>query len=637
VSEADRAHPETDPYIGRRLAERYDILFKLGSGGQASVYAARHAHLGRKVAVKLLHGRRADSLAGAELILREARVMGGLGHPHICEARDAGVAQDGTPFLVLELLTGRSLAQEIERVGRMSGRRAVDIAHQVGSALQAAHALGIVHRDLKPENVWLVGTMVSDQVKVLDFGIARETTRESAGVVERFVGTPGYAAPEMSSSPLGADFRVDVYGLGVLLHEMLTGAVPSADTGGAGKAEVAGRRAEALARLRPDLPPALAAIVLKAMARDPDDRFASMAEMLTALENLTATLRDTSDLPEVVRREPPSSKPPTPPAPLRFGAPPRRRRGLLAAAALVLGIGAAAALWAPPRGEVALEIASAAPGAVARFRGAELALPHRARVARHTEPEPLEVLAPGHRPRQVLLALDRDQSLQVTLEPLPPPATPTPEVTVPPAATGEEARAVAEGPAGGAAPGPDADVGPARGRPRREDPVDRKRAQRGRENPRTRPSAAVRSRAAEAPAAAGREAPAAPPPALPAPWPEVAALSPAAPVPAPSSAPPAPPALAPQVPAPEFLDPAALQQLARQHRGEIEGCISEDPSVGGKLVLALLVRPDGTVASAKPRGGGSAPVRRCIVKLIQSWRLPAPGREAAGVLSVELE
>jgi len=618
----------SDPYIGRRLADRYDVLFKLGSGGQAAVYAARHVHLGRKVAIKLLLGRKAESLSSAELILREARVMGGLGHPHVCEARDAGVAPDGTPFLVLELLSGRPLAREIERAGRLSHRRALDIATQVGSALAAAHDIGIVHRDLKPDNVWLLGSTVSDQVKVLDFGIAHEMRdRDPARGNGRVAGTPGYMAPEALTDPDRADHRADVYSLGVLLYEMLGGARPYASYAMPELLEaVVQSDPDPLDRLRPDVMPALAAIVAKAMARDPGKRYATMAEMLEALENLRPALRDTVEFAVAAGATTPAagSRAATDATPASPAKRPAVRRAMLAAAlAGLAGLGAAAYRLASR--PITIELRSATPGAVATLRGASHSLPYRGPAARHDRPEMLEVSAAGFQERRLWLTLDRDQSLVIDLEARPSDAAKPAQAGTRPA----EVAPPVEPAAPPATDPPARDGGPeparARSAPARSSKADDRRPA-----PRTAFAKPVEPRAP------------APPPAVPAPAP-VAAPAPS-PEPAPTSAPEpvqvarsSPPAAAPAPPGPVPIAAGVLQRLASERRSAIEGCIAEDPAVGGRLVLEVAARPDGTVRDVIARSGGSGVVRRCIAKQVRSWRLPAAGRDSVGAVTIDLE
>jgi serine/threonine-protein kinase len=223
----------SDPWLGRVVAERYRVLEKLGEGGMGVVYVAEQLSLQKKVALKLIHPHWA---ANTELLLRfkrEALTTAQLDHPFIASATDVGVLDDGSAFMVMPWVRGRSLQSVMDTQGKMDMRRAARLAAQIADALSAAHAVGIIHRDLKPDNV-LVETRTdgSESVKVLDFGIAslsgdtghlpadiaRPLTR--AGSV---LGTPGYMAPEQASGA-EIDTRTDLYALGVILWEACQGA-----------------------------------------------------------------------------------------------------------------------------------------------------------------------------------------------------------------------------------------------------------------------------------------------------------------------------------------------------------------------------------------------------------------------------
>ena len=212
---------DTDPLVGRVLDGRYEIVRRLARGGMAVVYLGNDLRLSRTVAVKVMH----ESLGGdADFVARfnrEACAAAGLSHPNIVSVFDQGV-DNGRPYIVMEYVEGRTLRQVMAREGAMTPQRAVDLLLPVASAVAAAHEAGIVHRDLKPENV-LIGER--GQTKVADFGLARAVTAQTSAASGTLIGTVSYIAPELVTQGSG-DQRTDVYALGVVLYEMLTGRKP---------------------------------------------------------------------------------------------------------------------------------------------------------------------------------------------------------------------------------------------------------------------------------------------------------------------------------------------------------------------------------------------------------------------------
>jgi serine/threonine protein kinase len=273
-------HPEL-------LVERYRIGARLGAGGMGTVYAGHDLRLDRAVAIKLLRPELARDPALRRRFEREARSAARVSHPNVVAVYDTGEDTGRHAFIVMELLTGRTLAHELAD-GPLDERRLRDVAGGVLAALGAAHAEGIVHRDVKPGNVFLTD---DGAVKVGDFGIAISLdTGETTTAVP--LGTPAYAAPERLRG-LPATVRSDLYSLGVVLYEAAAGTRPFSGDGPSEVAEAIVRGDhEPLRRRRPDLSPAFASTVERALATEPEERFpdaAAMRDAFTASPALTAS------------------------------------------------------------------------------------------------------------------------------------------------------------------------------------------------------------------------------------------------------------------------------------------------------------------------------------------------------------
>ena len=275
-----RGDDHTVTEIGSTLGGRYRLLELLGQGGMATIYRARDAQLERDVAVKLLRpefGQDPDFLARFR---DEARAAASLSHPNIVPVFDFGEDPSG-PYIVMELVEGQDLAAVLRENGFLAPRQAAHIAADVARALQVAHYRGIVHRDVKPSNI-LVGR--DGRVHVADFGIARAMTEAQVTLPGTTMGSVHYFSPEQARGET-ATAASDIYSLGIVLFEMLTGQRPFS---GDGAAAVAMARLTTTpprpSALRPSVPPELDQIVTRAMAFEPTDRYASAAAMASALE-----------------------------------------------------------------------------------------------------------------------------------------------------------------------------------------------------------------------------------------------------------------------------------------------------------------------------------------------------------------
>ena len=264
----------SDSLIDTLFDGRYRIVRKLGAGGMADVYLAEDQELGRRVAIKILNGRHANDDQFIERFRREAKNAAALNHPNIVSIYDRGEAEE-TYYIAMEFLDGRTLKELIVTRGAAPVNVAIEYARQILSALRFAHRHGIVHRDIKPHNVLVDG---EGRVKVTDFGIARAGTSQMTETGS-IVGTAQYLSPEQAKGG-EVDQRSDLYSLGVVLYELLTGKTPfEGDT----PVEVAMKHLstppQPPSELRPDLPPELDLVVLRALAKDPDDRYQSADEM----------------------------------------------------------------------------------------------------------------------------------------------------------------------------------------------------------------------------------------------------------------------------------------------------------------------------------------------------------------------
>jgi serine/threonine-protein kinase len=276
------------------LGGRYRIERRIGSGGMGTVYLAQQLALRMPVAIKVLHRDFSEDGTWQQRFVREAQVAARVVHPNVARVLDLGRTADGLVFSVMEHLRGEDLEQRLERDGALPWPQARRILRQTIRGLRAAHAIGVIHRDVKPSNVFLVeaGADQHEAVKVLDFGIAKsndptQSFAENLTCIDKIIGTAEYMAPERIVGET-ADARSDIYSLGVMMFEMLTGQRPWADDGNLLRALM--RRVKeappSLPEFLPGVPAEMGGIVGRAMARDPEERFASLRELEAALREV---------------------------------------------------------------------------------------------------------------------------------------------------------------------------------------------------------------------------------------------------------------------------------------------------------------------------------------------------------------
>jgi serine/threonine-protein kinase len=397
------------PAVGAMIGGKYRVEGTIGEGGMGVILEATHVELGRKVAIKILRGRRGDDEAR---LLREARALSQLTSEHAARVLDVGKLDDGAPYMVIERLEGRDLGRELRERGSLPCAEAARHVVAACEAIAEAHELGIIHRDLKPSNLFLARRRDgSTCLKVLDFGISKveesapgERSLTSATAV---LGSPWYMSPEQLASAKAVDARSDVWALGVVLHELCTGAPPfDAETAAGVGAKIAAAAATPLRALRKEAPEALEKAILRCLAKDPAARFPSARELARALAGIEA--------------------------------PPRRapRRGAAAAVVVLAGIGVAAMALRPrapvetaPSARVAID---AAPPAISASAVASATAPATATATAISS----AVARPAAKPRPPPLAGALPVAVLPPIvsaaPPPPPPPAPPPKPTAPP-------------------------------------------------------------------------------------------------------------------------------------------------------------------------------------------------------------
>jgi tetratricopeptide (TPR) repeat protein len=328
----------TDPLdrLSTALAGRYRVIRELGAGGMANVYLAEDTKHHRQVAIKVLRPELAASV-GAERFLREIVIAAGLHHPHILPLYDSGGA-DNVLFYVMPFVDGQSLRDRLANVGSMPIDESVRLLREITDALAYSHQHGVVHRDIKPENILLAGA----HALVTDFGIAKALSAASSSAAltstGMSVGTPAYMAPEQATASPGLDRRVDIYALGVVAYEMLAGRAPFLGTNP--QQIIAGhltRMPDALSLHRHTVPPALEAVVMRCLEKNPGDRWQSADELLRAFEAVGMTGQLDAAAPSTVI----GSSKTTFPAKVA----PRGRKRILAGAVSVIALAALGLAW----------------------------------------------------------------------------------------------------------------------------------------------------------------------------------------------------------------------------------------------------------------------------------------------------
>ncbi len=292
IEPAPPSQPASDPYLGKVIAERYQVERLLGVGSMGLVYRCRHTVLGRTVALKIIRQDLAQDDESVGRFLTEAQAASAIGSKHIVEVQDFGKLPDGATYIVMEHLEGLTLGESMDRQGGLPIDEAVHVSIQIAEALGAAHAVGVVHRDLKPDNIFLLESEDGSFVKILDFGIAKVmSSSQKLTAVGSVIGTPHYMSPEQATGAR-TDARTDVYSLGVMLYEMACGKVPfDAENPLAVISMQVTDDPPPLRKRMPKgraLPQGFESVVNKCLAKDPEERFSTMDDVRAALERIAA-------------------------------------------------------------------------------------------------------------------------------------------------------------------------------------------------------------------------------------------------------------------------------------------------------------------------------------------------------------
>jgi serine/threonine protein kinase len=282
-----------DRYLNQVIKGRYRVLKKLGEGGMGTVYLAEQVSIKRKVALKLLQGNFAADDEFIARFRREAHLAASLNHRNIITIYDFDQADDGTLFIAMEYVDGKRLSDAVRQDGPLPIRRAMRLGIQIAEGLESAHRSGVIHRDIKPDNIMIVGEDEFEQIKLMDFGIARlrdtgtmmQLTR--SGVI---MGTPQYMSPEQAEGAEVSD-KTDIYALGIVLYEMISGKVPfTATTPGAVLVKQMQEAPVSLRKVRRELPTAVEKLVMRTLEKKPERRQQSMREVVQELQKAAVAL-----------------------------------------------------------------------------------------------------------------------------------------------------------------------------------------------------------------------------------------------------------------------------------------------------------------------------------------------------------
>jgi eukaryotic-like serine/threonine-protein kinase len=293
---------------GHVIDGKYRLVRLIGTGGMGSVYEGENLLIRRRVAIKILHAASTGNVDAIRRFEREAQAAGEIGNDHILEVLDLGSLPTGDRYMVMEYLDGETLAARIERHGRLTPAQIAPIARQFLTALASAHAAGIIHRDLKPENIFILRAKAGriDYVKLIDFGISKFSRPFKEGEhrmtrADAVLGTPCYMSPEQARGARETDVRSDIYSCGVILYESVTGRLPfEGDSFNDLMFKIALSDAPSPLTFVPSLDPDFAWLINHAIARDPDDRFATAQDFAEALDEWMRKnqLTDTLALPQ---------------------------------------------------------------------------------------------------------------------------------------------------------------------------------------------------------------------------------------------------------------------------------------------------------------------------------------------------
>jgi len=285
-----------DPLVGEALGGRYKVLRRIGEGGMGAVYEAEHKVIGKRVAIKVLLERFGEKQDLVKRLLNEARLASAIGHENIVDVTDFGTTDDGRAYVVMEYLEGEPLSELLAREAPLAVSRCLGIVRQVAGALSAAHDKGIIHRDIKPENVYLIKRGNRDFVKVVDFGVSKAVHSGEEGAealrltrTGTLMGTPLYMSPEQARGDEDVDSRADVWAVGVLLFECLTGEVPfRARNYLQVISQVLNHEVVRPSQVQPNLglPEAVEQVVMRALAKDRKERYQRMQDFRSDLDRL---------------------------------------------------------------------------------------------------------------------------------------------------------------------------------------------------------------------------------------------------------------------------------------------------------------------------------------------------------------